>query len=173
MVLDNTRTLLLDNGYQPLSVVGWQRALLLAITDRVDVVEYYDGLEVRSPSRSFTLPAVIRLRQYLRQVRRAVPYSRRNVLIRDALTCQYCGSQPPRGKLTIDHVLPRSRGGDTSWDNIVTACAPCNSRKGSRTPAEARMPLRRRPMQPRLLREHRVALRVPDVPEQWALYLAG
>ena len=75
MNLDHCATLLLDNGYQPLSVVGWQRALMLDLSDRVDVVEYYDNIQVRSPSRSFQLPAVIRLRQYLRRIPRVLPYS--------------------------------------------------------------------------------------------------
>lgn len=173
MVLDNYRTLLLDNGYQPLSVIGWQRALLLDFSDRIDVVEYYEDVHVRSPSRSFALPAVVRLRQYLRRVPRTLPYSRRNVLVRDEGTCQYCGRQPAWGKLTVDHVMPRSRGGGSSWDNVVTACGPCNSIKGDRTPEEAAMPLLRAPRRPALFRQGRLAVRIEDVPEQWQMYLAG
>lgn len=173
MVLDNYRTLLLDNGYQPLSVLGWQRALLLDLSDRVDVVEYYEDIEVRSPSRGYALPAVIRLRQYLRRVPRILPYSRRNVLVRDDGICQYCERRPKLAKLTVDHVLPRSRGGGSSWENVVACCGPCNSRKGDRTPSEARMKLLRPPVRPGLLRQGRLALRMPEVPEEWRLYLAG
>ena len=173
MNLDHCATLLLDNGYQPLSVVGWQRALMLDLSDRVDVVEYYENIQVRSPSRSFQLPAVIRLRQYLRRIPRVLPYSRRNVLMRDEGTCQYCGCQPAWGKLTVDHVLPRSRGGQSSWENVVACCRRCNSRKGGRTPEEARMPLLAKPVRPGLLRQGRIAVRRSEVPEEWALYLAG
>ncbi len=173
MVLDSYRTLLLDNGYRPLSVLGWQRALLLGLTDRVDVVEYYEHVQVHSPSQSYPLPAVVRLRQYLRKLRRTMPYSRRNVFMRDEGICQYCGREPAWGKLTVDHVHPRCRGGGSSWDNVVTACGRCNTRKGGRTPEEANMPLLRVPTQPKLLREGRVAIKLKEIPSEWALYLAG
>jgi 5-methylcytosine-specific restriction endonuclease McrA len=98
------------------------------------------------------VPLVIRLVYYVRIPRHfALPLSRRTVLARDHYTCQYCQQQLGRANLTIDHVVPRSRGGETRWENVVTACGACNRRKGNRTPQEAKMPLHRQPRRPRYL----------------------
>ena len=102
--------------------------------ERVEVVSTYD-FTVRSPSFEMRLPSVVALKSYIAQDR-APAFTRFNLFLRDAFACQYCGSQ---SDLTFDHILPRSRGGRTSWENIVTACAPCNLRKGGRTPKEASM----------------------------------
>ena len=111
--------------------------------DRVDVVSTYDQV-VHSPSFEMRLPSVVSLKQYVAQDRPPA-FTRFNLFLRDAFTCQYCG----RGEdLTFDHVIPRSRGGRTTWENIVTACARCNLTKGGRTPREARMHPRRHPAPP-------------------------
>ncbi len=168
--LEGFRTLLLDSGCRPLRTLSWQRALTLDLQDRVDVLEYYDEV-ARTTSTAFQLPAVIRLRQYLRFLRFRVAFSRRNVFLRDAYQCQYCTRHPAARNLTLDHVLPRSRGGRTSWSNIVTACGSCNRRKGSRTPREANMPLLRDPVQPRTLPTQRGVRKVGDIPDEWREYL--
>lgn len=104
---------------------------------------------LRALSSSYAVPLVIRLVRYIRIPRRLrLPCSRRGVIARDRDTCQYCGTQPGRAHLTVDHVLPRSRGGPTSWENVVTACRDCNHRKGGRTPDEANMILLTTPRQP-------------------------
>ncbi len=170
--LDGCRTLLLDSTCRPLKAIPWQRAIVLDLQDRVDVVEYYEEV-VHTPTRALPLPAVIRIRQYLRLSARGVGFTRRNVLLRDDFECQYCGEAPPPRALTLDHVIPRSRGGPMTWENVVAACRPCNHRKGSRTPREARMPLRTVPVRPLYLPVLRAGLADPDPPEEWKLYLTA
>jgi 5-methylcytosine-specific restriction endonuclease McrA len=103
---------------------------------------------LRSSNRAIPVPLVIRLVHYVRLPHRKVPATRSAVMLRDAYTCQYCGEGPGRPLLTVDHVLPRSRGGIHDWDNLVTACIRCNQKKGSLTPEEAGMQLIRRPFEP-------------------------
>src|SRR6201996_8523936 len=121
-------------SYYPLSLWPWQEVIKAVFLDRVDVISNYDHV-VRSPSFEMQLPSVVALKSYIAQDR-SPAFTRFNLFLRDAFACQYCGSNED---LTFDHVLPRSRGGRTSWENIVTACAPCNLRKGGRTPREASM----------------------------------
>jgi 5-methylcytosine-specific restriction endonuclease McrA len=125
-------------SYYPLSLWPWQEVIKAVFLDRVEVVSTYDQL-VRSPSFEMRLPSVVALKSYVPQDR-PPPFTRFNLFLRDAFTCQYCGSPDD---LTFDHIIPKSRGGRTSWDNIVTACAPCNLAKGGRTPKEAQMHLGR------------------------------
>jgi 5-methylcytosine-specific restriction endonuclease McrA len=168
--LDRYRSLLLDSGCRPLCAIPWERAILLDMSDKVDVMEYYDEV-VRSPTAEYPLPAVVRLRQYLRVRARPVALTRRNLILRDGCTCQYCGGRPPLRDLTMDHVVPRSRGGDTSWENVVLACGTCNRAKGARTPREAGLPLAAPPRVPGFLPTTRRALAVADPPEQWLAWL--
>lgn len=121
-------------SYYPLSLWSWQDVIKAVFLERVEVVSTYD-FSVRSPSFEMKLPSVVALKSYIAQDR-SPAFTRFNLFLRDAFACQYCGSQ---SDLTFDHILPRSRGGRTSWENIVTACAPCNLRKGGRTPKEAAM----------------------------------
>ncbi len=144
------RTLLLNASYEALTVVNWKRAIGLVVLDRVDLVEEYDQ-EVSSPARSWKIPAVIRLREYLKRPWVPVPFSRRNVFLRDEFRCQYCLRGLLSCDATIDHVFPRSRGGKHCWDNVTTSCGPCNRKKGARTPKEAGMPLHIAPFRPRWL----------------------
>ncbi|MGI8748236.1 MAG: HNH endonuclease [Deinococcus sp.] len=136
--LNSPRVLVLNASYEPLHVTSAKRAITLIQYGVAEVLE--ESLDVvRSPSTVLPIPSVIRLRRYVRRPRlHPIPFSRRNVLRRDAFRCQYCGSHDD---LTIDHVFPRSRGGRHGWENVVTACRGCNQRKGSRTPDEAGMPL--------------------------------
>ncbi|MBM9593058.1 HNH endonuclease [Roseitranquillus sediminis] len=130
-------------SYYPLSLWPWQEAIKAAWLDRVQIVAEYDTC-VRSPSTSIRIPSVVVLRDYVKPQKR-VAFTRFNLFLRDEFACQYCGS---KGELTFDHVIPRSRGGVTSWDNVVAACATCNLRKGSRSLRKAGMSLRRTPCQP-------------------------
>lgn len=171
--LDAYRTLLLDSACRPMKSISWQRAVVLDWEDRVDVLAWHDEV-VRTPAEELPLPSVVRLRQFLRFLRPRVSFSRRNVYLRDGFACQYCGDQPSQRHLTLDHVIPRSRGGATSWDNIVTACGECNRRKGNRTPGEARMPLRRVPWEPAgLPGASPTVFGVDEVPESWRAWLSG
>src|SRR5690606_31470162 len=122
---------------------------VLLLKEKAELIETATAL-LRSESFSLPRPLVIRLVYFVKIPRRvSLPVTRRGVLSRDQYTCQYCGSSPPRKELTIDHVLPRSRGGKTTWENIITACQKCNGRKGNRTPAEANMKLLSEPQRPR------------------------
>jgi 5-methylcytosine-specific restriction endonuclease McrA len=141
--------LVLNATYEPLSVVSVRRAVVLLLKEKAEIVEAAEAV-LRSEHLSIPTPLVIRLVYYVRiPYRVSIPLTRRTVLARDHYTCQYCGGQPSRKDLTVDHILPRSRGGHTTWENVVTACQSCNGRKGSRTPEEARMKLLSSPAQPR------------------------
>ncbi|XP_059463661.1 uncharacterized protein LOC132192362 isoform X2 [Corylus avellana] len=138
--LSDFRGLVLDISYRPINVVCWKRAICLEFMEKADVLEYYDQT-VNSPNGSFYIPAVLRVPNLLQVIRRRrikSTLSRRNILNRDNYTCQYCSS---RENLTIDHVFPAARGGEWNWENLVTACAKCNSKKGRKTLEEASMRL--------------------------------
>ncbi len=130
-------------SYYPLSLWPWQTAVKAVFLERVDILASYDR-EVHSPSLDMKIPSVIALRQFVKP-NEFPAFTRFNVFLRDRFSCQYCGS--PK-HLTFDHVIPRRLGGRTTWENVATACAPCNLRKGGRTPEQARMPLLVRPIRP-------------------------
>ncbi len=133
-------------SYFPLSLWSWQEAIKAVFLDRVNVLSEYDRT-VRSPSFEMQLPSVIALKEYVHLDRRPA-FTRFNVFLRDRFHCQYCGDRFRTEDLTFDHVVPRSRGGRTTWTNIVTACQSCNLEKGSRLPEESGMFPRTRPVQP-------------------------
>ena len=158
--------LVLDQGYSPHRVVNWQRAICLVFGGKVEVLEEYDEI-VRSPSLAMRMPAVIRLLTSTRRRPRVVRFSRFNVLLRDNFMCQYCGLKPNARELTVDHVLPRAKGGPTRWTNVVAACRTCNHQKGSRTPEEARMILLRTPHEPRFLPSMSERIGLKQIHEKW------
>ncbi|HJK95962.1 MAG TPA: HNH endonuclease [Polyangiaceae bacterium LLY-WYZ-14_1] len=164
------RTLVLDLGYQPHRIVPWQRAVCMWFGGKVEVVEEYEDL-IASVNLVIRMPAVVRLLRNVRVQRNGVKFSRFNVMLRDGFTCQYCQRTLPVRELTCDHVLPRTRGGATGWENIVTACRPCNERKGNRTPAEAAMLLPAPPKAPRWLPALAVDAQTPVVPEPWRFWV--
>jgi 5-methylcytosine-specific restriction endonuclease McrA len=133
-------------SYFPLSTWNWQDAVKAVFLDRVSVLSEYER-EVRSPSFSMRLPSVIALRDFIPSARMPA-FTRFNVFLRDGFTCQYCESKRPAPELTFDHVIPRARGGRTSWENVVTACGSCNLRKGSKLPRECHMIPRQEPRRP-------------------------
>jgi 5-methylcytosine-specific restriction endonuclease McrA len=133
-------------SYFPLSLWPWQEAVKAVFLDRVNILSEYDR-EVRSPSFAMRLPSVIALKTYIPLARRPA-FTRFNVFLRDRFVCQYCGGPRPASELTFDHVVPRSRGGITTWDNVVTACCECNLRKGNKLPVESGLHPRRKPIEP-------------------------
>ncbi|MDX1419010.1 MAG: HNH endonuclease [Rubricoccaceae bacterium] len=137
--------LVLNQDYRALAVCSVERALVLVFLHKAELVEAHADRHVRSARAQYPWPSIVRLKAYVRVPYRRIMLTRRNVLRRDGHRCQYCGS---RERLTLDHVLPKSRGGPDAWDNLVAACVPCNNRKGNRTPEEAQMTLRRRPFRP-------------------------
>lgn len=138
--------LLLNSDYEPLNVCNLRRAFRLVFGEKAEVIQY-DHTEVRTATQVFHAPSVIRLHHRIKRPRPRVRLSRREVFIRDKHTCQYCGTQTH--DLTLDHVIPRHRGGMHTWDNLVTACKHCNHRKGGKLVDEARMRLQRPPFEPR------------------------
>ncbi|KAJ6422642.1 hypothetical protein OIU84_027583 [Salix udensis] len=175
------RGLVLDISYRPVNVVCWKRAICLEFMEKADVLEYYDQA-VNSPSGSFYIPAVLRVPHLLQVVKRRrivkSKLSRKNILHRDNYTCQYCSSHE---NLTIDHVLPTAQGGEWKWENLVTACAKCNSKKGKKTPEEANMNLSKAPKAPKdydilAIPLTNAAIRMlrirKGMPEEWRQYLA-
>jgi 5-methylcytosine-specific restriction endonuclease McrA len=165
------RALVLNASYEPLQIVNWQKAILLWFSGKVEVLDKHDAF-VRSVREKLAIPSVIRLRTYVAiRGRNKIRFSRDNVLLRDDYSCQYCGRvQPPR-ELTLDHLLPISRGGKKSWKNIVTACRRCNQKKGNRTPEEAHMRLLKKPQLPSWLPSRRFEIDLELVPESWRIYL--
>lgn len=158
-------TLVLNRNWQPVGVATVARSLTLVAAERARIVDPADYQQYtwadwarRIPSDSepvvqavtfqICVPEVITLTSYDKVPVNAVTFSRRNIYKRDHFACQYCGVQPGSEELTIDHVLPRSRGGTSTWENCVLACLECNKRKSDQTPAEARMPLRKEPVRP-------------------------
>lgn len=154
-----TATLLLNASYEPLKIISWQRAMVLTLTEKADILETYEGQGIRSADQSFPWPAVARLRSRVSWMNKGVRFSRINVYRRDEFTCQYCGTQFSPGKLTFDHVIPKSQGGRTNWKNIVTACVPCNQAKGAQTPEQAGMTLLKEPKAPRWFQSDLVSQR--------------
>ncbi len=141
------RVLVLNLDHSPVAVVSPQKAIVLLLLDKANCLSTYELLEIRTVSRSFEYPAVIRLNHYKNIPYRGVLLNRVNLFRRDGGECQYCGS---RRHLTIDHVIPRSKGGKTSWTNLVTACNRCNVNKGDKTPEQAGFILRKEPFKPSL-----------------------
>ena len=158
--------LVLNATYEPLSVVSARRAVCLVLAEKADII-HHDGTALRSARASVPTPVVIRLRYIVKvPYHRRTALSRRAVFARDEHRCQYCGAAAD----SIDHVMPRSRGGEHAWENVAAACRPCNLRKRDRTPEEANMRLAKAPRAPRELAW--VVVAVGRVPEAWKPYLA-
>jgi 5-methylcytosine-specific restriction endonuclease McrA len=145
----STQVLVLNQNYEPLNVCHVHRAFVLVISGKAEVIEF-NAHELRTPTRSYRCPSVIRLLYLIKRTHPVAKLTRKEIFMRDNYTCQYCGLQTR--DLTIDHVIPRHRGGQHHWENLVSACKACNHRKGGRLPEEARMRLQRKPTQPHVSR---------------------
>lgn len=164
------RTLLLSPWFVPIRVLRWQDAVKMRYEQTADVVAEYSE-EIRSPSVVWKVPAVMRLRRMGKQNKRGIRFSRTNVYLRDRYSCQYCGGKFEPRDLSYDHVVPRSAGGRTDWENIVTACRTCNVRKGSKTCDEAGMFPLNRPVKPKVLPVSGPRIARESVPEEWLPYV--
>ncbi len=162
------QVLVLNASFEPINVTSLARAVVLVLKEKAEVLEEAP-IQLRSGSRSFARPHVIRLTYLVRFPRyEARKISRRALFARDGYACQYCGSS---SRLTVDHVVPRSRGGGSGWDNVVTSCAPCNSRKADRLPAEIEMFPKRKPRPPSP--DIFITVAAPSHPESWVPYLGA
>lgn len=178
--LGQRRALLLNGDFRPMSVsplatLSWEDALSGVLSDRLSVVSEYDDCEVRSARQVFRVPSVVASREYV-NLSRPAPKTRWNVILAYRFTCAYCGTSGlPVEDLTFDHVIPRSRGGPSTWMNIVPACRRCNERKADRTPSEAGMPLLVKPHHPSKAQLNALALRHiehrADLHRHWVDYL--
>ena len=167
----NRAVLVLNQNYEPLNVCNVRRAIVLVFDGKAEVLEHHPTA-VKTPSRVFPSPSVIRMVYLIHRPRPRVKLTRREVFIRDGYTCQYCGRQA--GDLTIDHVVPKSKGGTHAWDNLVSACKPCNHRKGGKSLGEARMTLRKAPIEPRPGAYYTIERRLDTVvADGWGKFLPG
>jgi len=141
----NKRVLVLNQDFSPVSICTIQRAFLLVYLDKADLVTRANGSMIRTVTRSFPMPSVIRLKNYVHIPYKGVVLTRQNVFKRDGFRCQYCGTSRD---LTLDHVVPKAKGGKTTWVNLVTACKTCNARKGDYTPEEIGLTILTRPFRP-------------------------
>jgi 5-methylcytosine-specific restriction endonuclease McrA len=161
--------LILNQNYQPLNVCNARRAFVLVDRGKAEVLEHGEG-GIRTPRHIFPLPSVIRMVYLIRRPRPLMRLSRREVFSRDRYTCLYCGRQTR--ELTLDHIVPRHRGGGHEWENLASACKPCNHKKAGRTPQEARMKLLREPFAPKA-NSYYVVHRHLGGREGWRKFLPG
>jgi 5-methylcytosine-specific restriction endonuclease McrA len=182
----NSSVLVLNRSYLPVHVTSVRRAftmiyqdLACVLNDRYETFDFESWRRIRAargcdvigtPSGAIRVPRVIVLSFFDRVPKRHARYSRANIFTRDKFTCQYCGVCPPRSQLNLDHVIPRSLGGRTSWENVVCSCVDCNRRKGGKTPQQARVRLRRSPARPRWTPLMNIAASAPHY-EEWRPFL--
>ncbi len=164
------KTLLLNITYEPLRVISWKKAVTLLMLEKVEVIEEYER-QIHSVSFSIQLPSVIRLLRMVKWRRDSVKFSRQNIYFRDQGTCQYSGTLLLQKEITYDHVVPKSQGGTTCWENVVVSCMPCNRKKGGKTPQQARMELMNSPQKPAWHYPFRVTIGLTHTPESWRDYL--
>jgi 5-methylcytosine-specific restriction endonuclease McrA len=166
-MLHHTKVLVLNSSYEPLSICNVQKAVLLLFGGKAVPVAHHPERFICTVSRSFPLPSIVRLTFFVRVPYKSILLNRKNILLRDNFQCQYCGKTDL--PLTIDHIVPRSRGGEDSWENLITACTRCNSIKGSKTPREAGMHPLKQAIRPNnlMFMQHLTA----SLSDEWKPYL--
>ena len=162
----NSRVLVLNQNYEPMSVCSARRALILLYLEKAEMIERNHQV-VRSVSQSIPLPSIVRLSRLIHVPRKRILLNRKNIIKRDNHQCQYCGTT--EGSVTVDHILPKDRGGGDTWENLVCACMKCNTKKRNRTPREAGMILLKKPRKPGYLFFIQHLVGIPD--DRWKPYL--
>jgi 5-methylcytosine-specific restriction endonuclease McrA len=162
--------LVLNASYEPINVCAARRAIVLVLKG-VAMAEEVNGHVLHSARLAFRIPSVIRLLEYRRIPHQTRALSRKNILLRDRNTCQYCAATLGSGELTLDHVIPRSRGGASTWENLVACCHVCNRRKGNRLPVEAEMKLMREPKAFNLHTSRHIMRLIGHSDDKWRKYL--
>lgn len=179
---EHSRSLVLNSDFSAHQLIDWRRAIVAAFMNQENrregliPIEYYKEDYIQGYGRKFPIPAVLQSPKYIKIEKTKVKFSRKNIFIRDQMTCLYCGKQFDPMELTFDHVIPRSKwdkkqGTPTRWTNIVTACYPCNNKKGNRTPKEANLHLLRFPTEPNPYNYVLGLSPWSHYPEEWTLYL--
>lgn len=187
MKAKNSKCLVLNADYTPLTIINWQRALVWSIKNQenrnigVEIIDFYKNDYIIGVNKSFPIPAVVKTAKYFRINNQKVNFSRKNLFVRDCFTCQYCGVKPDMKYLTYDHVIPKSlwknkQGSPTTWTNIVTACVNCNRKKGNKTPQQAQMALKSLPTIPNKSSKYLPITSYlsnirSDIPVEWKVYL--
>lgn len=184
----NSRCLLLNADYTPLSIITWERAVVWHIKYElnskyaIEILDFYKNDYINGVSnKKYPIPAVAKTKRFFKTTRNSVMFSRKNIFLRDNFTCQYCYKQFSHKELTYDHVVPKSQwnydhGSPTCWTNIVTACTYCNRKKGDKTPKQANMTIKNLPIEPNksnkyLAISHELTKIKSDIPEEWTVYL--
>jgi 5-methylcytosine-specific restriction endonuclease McrA len=160
--------LVLNSSYEPLNIATIARAVRLVLAGKAEII--HERGRVSSPTVSFPLPSIIRMLYYIKHRRKKVALTKKNVLLRDDYKCGYCAEQIDAREATVDHITPRSAGGKSTWENLIACCAPCNSRKRDRTPQQAKMPLLRKPREPKFIPFVIVKRHTEDA--EWSKYLS-
>lgn len=161
--------LVLDASYRPIKQISWQKAMILFFQDKIEVIREYDDTWINSPSKKFKLPSVIRLINYIFKLPWGIKLTRTNIFIRDLGRCQYCDKRLSKGRFTIDHVIPRSKGGKTAWENLVTSCGRCNTHKGDSLLKDIDFMLKKTPVQPKNIF---FVSTLDETPQSWIDFLA-
>lgn len=188
MKVEHSKCLVLNADFSPLVIIGWKRAVVWSIKNEynpnigIQIIDFYKNDFIKgSNNKNIPIPAVARMAQYRRMQGFTVNFSRKNLFIRDNMTCQYCGQLGDMGNLTYDHVIPKSQwtinnGSPTTWTNVVTACVKCNRKKGNKTPSQANMPLLSIPIKPN--KTFKYLPMIPylnriknEIPSEWKMYL--
>ena len=164
-------TLLLNSTYECIAFISERKVFKLLVKDKIEVLSEWD-IKFAWGKGSARHPAVVRLKHHVRWIPRKVRFNRTGVFRRDQHLCQYCSKGLSPSKLTMDHIIPRARGGDSSWRNCVTACFSCNNKKGDRTPEEAGMTLLKKPIVPQISIVNEYAL-MHNKHDDWKLYVIG
>ncbi len=168
-----TAVLFLDHTFRPLRVECWQRAVCDLMLQKVEVIAYSEDKTIQGVSEQHLMPSVVRVLRKFDRNKIRVKFSRLNIYARDAFTCQYCEKRFDTEHLTFDHVVPKSKKGKTTWENIVTCCVACNKGKADKTLKEAGLTLRRKPKKPTLLPHVSAHMARGNVPPEWRDYWTG
>jgi 5-methylcytosine-specific restriction endonuclease McrA len=166
----SSAVLFLDAEWRPLRIEPWQRAIADLFNGKIEVVEHSRDRMIQGVTRQYPMPSVVRVLKRFKRDKIRIKFSRVNIYARDGFVCQYCGLRFVTEDLSFDHVTPRSRGGRTCWENIVTACIGCNKEKGDKTPEEAKMKLLSKPKKPGFLPQVMVKLDRGNIPPEWKDY---
>ncbi len=162
-----TDVLVLNFTYEAINVTSFQRAVKMIFSGKAEIVHNRDRV-IAATTREMRMPSIIRLLYYIRRPMQRVALTKKNVLLRDDYTCQYCGTHGEK-LMTVDHIVPKSRGGPSTWENLACACMQCNNRKNNRTPHEANMALARKPRQPKYIPW--IQVKRNTLPDEWGKFL--